>query len=92
MSKESTVWKLVMRIGGLDCDTAILECRMLVTDAMLLNFAFIVFTLHEQDSQVHLSFQGRWEVEDCLLEGKSLRIKIAWKDVLSFVPVHPVFV
>ena len=92
MSKESTVWKLVMRIGGLDCDTAILECRMLVTDAMLLNFAFIVFTLHEQDSQVHLSFQGRWEVEDCLLEGKSLRPNVLWRELLYFVPVRPISV
>ena len=94
MSKESTGgWKLVEVVDGKDGDTAPLDATMmLVTDALLLSEGCTFITLHEQDSQVHLFFQGRWELEDCLLEGKSLRIKIAWKDVLSFVPVHPVFV
>ena len=92
MSKESTGWKLVERVDEKDGDTAILECRVLVTDAMLLSFAFSLITLREQDSQVDLFFQGRWEVEDCLLEGKSLRPNVLWRELLYFVPVHPISV
>ena len=94
MSKESTGgWKLVEVVDGKDGDTAPLDATMmLVTDALLLSVASSFITLHEQDSQVHLFLQGRWEVEDCLLEGKSLRMKIVWKDLLYFVPVQPVFV
>ena len=77
---------------GKDGDTAVVEDRVLVTDAHLLRSAQADMGTfpHEQDSQVHLLLQGRRKVEDCLLEGKCLSHNVVGRELLCSVPVIPV--
>ena len=84
MSKESTGWELIERVDEKDGDTAILECRMLVTDTMLLSFAYFFITLREQDSQVDLFLASQDALEVMLVSesvSESLTLRTELTDV-----------